>query len=454
MDSIHLPLVVDSNKQPLSVEKQIAVALVRLTGREIKIKAGELIGWPLTLVKNEKSGGYLIFDQTMSLMTKLQFTILQNYDRILNTIQGNKNESELLALLKSFKLHATKGYEEVTFRGLVYSDLTPILSTGSPQLPLTVIPKEASQFDLDTLIQDLNVREKIITDNITTIESVVSKVTTIVTILKGKRAEERKQIEDKYDQLLSAKNEELKQKVNETKKNLENELSSEAKKLYEKLADIEVLIGKGEIDKEAGFVTEKDVDALNTMKSKYISEVNSTLTSIKNKYKNEIRTLVNEIRLLNQQKQKELEGINIKIKELDELLQSVVNQLNTIKRTCEEELNKLKLAYKRAPYMDEKVDVIVPFLLVKDYADRVLAIGIQMYKYRKSFFGFFKKEPNEISEDLLNFNDFISVLISKYGQNISDNLRQLKAQVDKGFEELYDEGWNVRKRIEEYYVFL
>ncbi|BCU69291.1 hypothetical protein [Stygiolobus caldivivus] len=452
MESIYLPLAIDANKQPLNIEKQMAIALVRATGREVKIKSGQLIGWPLTLVKNEKNGGYIIFDQTMNITTKLQFTILQNYDRTLSTLQNSKNEAEILALLKSFKWHATKGYEEMTFRGLVNNDITPILSTGSPQLPVSILQKEASQFDLDTLLQDLNLREKAITDNILIIESVISKVTTIITILKGKRAEERKQIEDKYDQLISAKKEELKHKMLETKKKLESELSSESKRLYDKLADIEVLIAKTEIDKEAGLVSEKDLEALALTKVKYINEINSSITNIKNKYKNEVRNLASEINLLNQQKQKELEDINNKIIELDNLLQNVVNQLSSIKRACEEELNKLKGMYKRAPYLDEKVDVIVPFLLVKDFADRAIAIGTQVYKYKKSFFGFFKKEPHDIAENFMDLNEFVQILESKYSQNMADNLKQLKRDLDKGLEELYDEGWNVRRRIEEYYI--
>ena len=452
MDLIYLPLVVDENKQALNVEKQLAVALVRATGRDLKIKAAQVLGWPITLIKNEKNGGYLIFDQTLSLETKFHFTILQEYDKILTTLQNSKNESEILSLLKSFKWYLTKGVEEVSFRGLVDTDLTPLFLTGSPQIPLSLMQIEATQFDLDMLLQDLNSRENQILNNVSAIEEVISKVTTIVTILKGKRAEERKQIEDKYDQLISAKNEELKQKVVELKKQLEGELSNEAKKLYGKLAEIEVLIAKSELDKEAGFVTDKDVEALNVMKSKYINELNSSITSIKNKYKIEVQKIVNEINLLNQQKQKEIEVVNSKIAELDNILQSVTNQLNSVKNSCEQELNALRSVYKRAPYNNEKIDIVIPFLVVKDYTDRVFVVGPQVYKYKKSFIRFFRKEPYDISEDLLNLSNFASALSYKYSQTISDNLKQIRQLVEKGLEELYEDGWNIRRRVEEYYV--
>jgi hypothetical protein len=452
VNSIFIPLAIDENGQPLPVEKQIAVALVSGTGKDIRIKMAHLLGWPLTLIKYERSGGYIIFDQTLNLFTSLQFTVLQNYSIILNTLQNTKSDEELLKILRSFKWADIKGYEEVIFKGLVNIDLSRLFSTGSQQLPLSILPKEATQFDIDSLISDLNSKEENIQNNLNILDNVTSKISTIITILKGKRAEERKQIEDKYDQIISQKQNELQQKSVEVKKNLESELLQEAKKSYERVAEIENSLAKAEIDLEAGLITQKDLEALNITKSRYLQDVQQRLQSIKQKYKIEIKRIVDEINKIKQQKQVEVEAKNKEIGELDNLLNYILKQLNDLKGKLKAELENLKSVSKRAPFIEDKIDVILPFLVLRDSYDRFIVVPPSLYRNKRSLFGFFKRDPTDITSKIMDFSPFEKVIITTYTTTLNDNLLQLKAQVEKGLEDLYNDGWNVRRQLESYYI--
>ncbi|QIW24959.1 hypothetical protein EWF20_13025 [Sulfolobus sp. S-194] len=456
MDSVYLPLAVDNSYQPLPVEKQLAVALVKAAPKNIKIKKAILIGWPLLLVKHEKSGGYIIFDETLNIETKLEFIILQDYKRILDGLENNKNDSEILAILKSFRWKDIKGKEEEIFKGVIIDDISPILSYGSPELPLRILDKILTQVDIDSIITDINQRESLIKENINKINDVESKINTILTIIKGKRAEERKQIEDKYNSIIQEKNELLKKTLVTAKKNLESELLNEATKLYSKMIDIEVLIGKAELDYEANPSFQKDLENITTLRSRYLSEIQSKLSEIKNKYRIEIRNMVHEIESLTAQKQKELESIDVKIRELDELQKNILNQLENIKSICNNELERIRMFTKRAPFDKDTVEVILPFLLVVDIYNNTYIIPPQIYNNNKksTFFGFFRRDPSEISDNMkINLTSFMNIITTKY-VILEDNMRDphIKSLIEKGLEELYADGWGIRRSISEYYV--
>jgi len=456
VDSVYLPLAVDNSYQPLPVEKQLAVTLVKAAPKNVKIKKATLIGWPLLLVKHEKSGGYIIFDETLNIETKLEFIILQDYKRILDGLENNKNDSEILAILKSFRWKDIKGKEEEIFKGVIIDDISPILSYGSPELPLRILDKILTQVDIDSIITDINQRESLIKENINKINDVESKINTILTIIKGKRAEERKQIEDKYNSILQEKNEVLKKTLATAKKNLESELLNEATKLYSKMADIEVLIGKAELDYETNPSFQKDLENITTLRSRYLSEIQSKLSEIKNKYRIEIRNMVHEIESLTAQKQKELESIDVKIRELDELQKNILNQLENIKSICNNELERIRMFTKRAPFDKDSVEVILPFLLVVDINSNTYIIPPQIYNNNKksTFFGFFKRDPSEISDNMkINLTSFMNIIASKY-VTLEDNVKDphIKSLIEKGLEELYDDGWGIRRSISEYYV--
>lgn len=455
MNSIYLPLALDSNYQPLPVTKQLAIALVRATSKSVKIRKATLIGWPLLLVKHEKSGGFIIFDQTLAIETKLQFIILQDYRRVLDQLENNKNESEVLAILRSFRWKEVKGYEEEIFKGIIADDINTLFSYGSPELPLKILDKYLSQIDIESSINDINSRENTITENINRINEIEGKVNTVITIIKGKRAEERKQVEDKYNALIQERAEALKKQLSSSKKSLETELSSEASKLYSKMGDIEVMIGKMELDYEADNSFQRDLENMINMRSRYLNEIQSRLSEIKNKYKIEIRNIKRDLEALKIQKQKELDAIDLKIKELDELQKNIINQLEGIKQVCNNELERLRLFIKRAPFDKDRVEVILPLLVVVDINNSIRVIPPQIYNNKKSssFFGFLKKDPSEISTDInVNLSTFSNIILQKYA-NLEDNIRspQVAQIVEQGLRELYDDGWGLKKSIMEYY---
>jgi len=455
VSSVYLPLAVDSNYQPLSVSKQLAIALVKAAPKNTKIKKATLIGWPLLLVKHEKTGGYIIFDETLNIETKLQFIILQDYKKIIDQIENNKNESEVLAILKSYRWKEVKGREEEIFKGIIPDDINSLFSYGSQPLPLKILDKNLTSFDIENSINDINSRENTILENINKINEIEGKVNTVITIIKGKRAEERKQIEDKYNAMIQEKSETLKNQLATSKKSLETELGSEANKLYSKMSEIEVMIGKIELEYEADNSFQKDLENMLSVKSKYLNEIQSKVNEIKNKYKVEIRNIKNQLEALKIQKQRELDAIDAKIKELDSLQKYIIEQLEELKQICNNELEKLRLFVKRAPFDTEKVELIIPFLLVVDINNTTRVIQPQIYNSKKqsSFFGFFKKDASEISSDInVNLSTFYNIITQKYA-GFEDNLRtqQVSSIIEQGLNELYEDGWGVRRNLDEYY---
>ena len=454
MNSVYLPLAIDSNYQPLPVQKQIAIALAKAVPKNMKIKKATLIGWPLLLVKHEKSGGYIVFDETLNIETKLQFIILQDYKKIIDQIENNKNESEILAILKSYRWKEVKGREEEIFKGVLPDNIVSLFSYGSQPLPLKILDKNLTDFDIDSSINDINARENIILENINRINEIEGKINTVMTIIKGRRAEERKQIEDKYNLLIQQKSEELKNQLTTSKKNLEEELRNEANKLYLKMVEIEVMLGKMELEYEADNSFQKDLDNMLSLRSKYLNEIQGKLNEIKNKYKVEIRNIKNQLEALSIQKQKELDAIDTKIRELDNLQKSIIDQLEELKRICYGELEKIKSFIKRAPFDAEKIEVILPFLLVVDTNNNAKVIPPQIYNVKKhsSFFGFFKKDPSEISTDInVNLSTFSNIIMQKY-IGLEDNLKASQTTVEQGLNELYEDGWGVRRNLNEYYA--
>ena len=457
MNTLYLPLAVDSNYQPLSVSKQLAIALAKAVPKSSKIKKATLIGWPLLLVKYRKSEGYVVFDETLSIETKLQFTVLQDYEKIVKQLESTKNESEILAILKSYRWKEVRGKEEEIFKGAIPDDISPLFSytySGKP-LPLKILDKNITDFDIENIINNISSRESIILENINKINEIEEKINTIITILKGKKAEERKQIEDKYDSMIKEKTEELKNQVAISKKGLEDELRNEANKLYSKMPEIEVMVGEKELDFEADNMLQKELENALSIKSKYLNEIQEKLNEIKNKYKAEIRNIKNQLEELKLQKQRELNAIDARIKELNDLQKIIIDQLEELKQTCNNELEKLRLFIKKAPFDADKVEVILPFLLVVDTRNNVRVIQPQIYndKRRSSFFGLFKKDVSEISNDInVNLSAFSNIIMQKSAE-LKDNLKspQLSSLIEQGLNELYEDGWGVRKSLNEYY---
>jgi len=447
MKSINLSLVVDENLNPLPTYKQLAISIAKVAGKNNKISFASLIGWPLLAVKSE-GGGYYIFDETSKFSTSINSFILQDYDKIISMIEKTSDESQVLELMNSIRWDEVRGSSTIHFDFVMDQDFKNLLKLGSSQLPLQILDRKLKDIDVQFLISDIQGAANKIISEIDLIEKTKEKISEIIAIMKGKRVEKRRQIESDYDAKIMAKNEELKKIVNDEKTKVEEEIKQYSSQLYSKLPDIEVLIAKAELDKEAGFID--STSSVNSIKEKYLNEISEKLNEIKEKHKVEIRRLRGELNELNSMKQKDINKINEEIKKLDELQQLIISKLNNVENSEKAILDKLqKLPRFISILAEDKAEIIVP-LLVAQIDSRKVVLPPQIYKGgKKGFFGgIFKKDPSEISENV----EGGEIFVNNFDFAIQDNLRSYKDLIEKGLQELSEEGWNVRRSLDEYYM--
>ncbi|ARM74816.1 hypothetical protein [Acidianus manzaensis] len=442
MKSLYLSLATSDNFSPIDVNKQLAIAFVKGAGKDKVIKA-EIIGWPFLLVRNE-IGGYYIFDETRKLSSKIDSYVIQDYNKLLLSLDKMNSDDEKLNYLSSIRWEEFRGITSITLEGLVSEDLKDIFKIPPSSITIKTLPKVLSDIDVELALADLGKLEQQIKENIRIIDKIEEKIGTEINIIKGKRSEEKKNIEDKYDSEISSKESELKQVLSDAKKNLEGELKSQASQLYSKLADIEVIIGKAELEKEAELLD--SVNSANMIKTQYLSEINNKLSTIKEKYKADIRNIKSEINSLISNKKRELDTIDNEIKKLDNQRQEILSKLEKVKETQNQILNTIESIPKKLPYADEKLEVIIPFVIVYTSIGKSI-ISPQMYNgTKKSFLGIFRRDPLEIS----NLISGAEKLLPKI-DDVGEPLDNYKEMINQGLKELYDEGWNVKRSYEEYF---
>ncbi|MUM65668.1 hypothetical protein D1867_10535 [Acidianus infernus] len=447
MKSINLSLVVDENFNPLPTYKQLAISIAKVAGKNNKISLASLVGWPLLAVKSE-AGGYYIFDETGKFSTSINSLILQDYNKIISMIEKTSDESQVLELMNSIRWDEVRGSSTIHFDFVMDQEFKNLLKLGSSQLPLQILDRKLKDIDVQFLISDIQGAVNKIISEIDLIEKIKEKISEIIAIIKGKRVEKRRQIESEYDAKIMAKNEELKKVVNSEKTKVEEEIKQYSSQLYSKLPDIEVLIAKAELDKEAGFID--STSSVNSIKEKYLNEISEKLNEIKEKHKIEIRRLRSELNELNSMKQKDLNKINEEIKKLDELQQSIISKLNNVENSEKVILDKLqKLPKFISILVEDRAEIVVP-LLIAQIDSRKVILPPQIYKGgKKGFFGgIFRKDPSEISEDV----EGGEIFVNSFDLTVQDNLRNYKDLIEKGLQELYEEGWSVRRSLDEYYI--
>ncbi|WP_373469084.1 hypothetical protein [Acidianus infernus] len=268
MKSINLSLVVDENFNPLPTYKQLAISIAKVAGKNNKISLASLVGWPLLAVKSE-AGGYYIFDETGKFSTSINSLILQDYNKIISMIEKTSDESQVLELMNSIRWDEVRGSSTIHFDFVMDQEFKNLLKLGSSQLPLQILDRKLKDIDVQFLISDIQGAVNKIISEIDLIEKIKEKISEIIAIIKGKRVEKRRQIESEYDAKIMAKNEELKKVVNSEKTKVEEEIKQYSSQLYSKLPDIEVLIAKAELDKEAGFID--STSSVNSIKEKYLN---------------------------------------------------------------------------------------------------------------------------------------------------------------------------------------
>ncbi|MDT7901325.1 MAG: hypothetical protein RRE78_05430 [Acidianus sp.] len=447
MESINLSLVVDENLNPLPVYKQLAISIAKIGGKNNKISFASLVGWPLLAIKSEV-GGYYIFDETGKFSTSINSFILQDYNKIISIIQQTSDELQIFEILNSVRWDETRGSSILHFDFIMDQDFKNLLKLGISQLPLQVLERKLKDIDVQFIVSDIQGAANKIASEIDLIEKTKEKISEIIAIIKGKKVEKRRQIEGEYDAKIMAKNEELKKIVKDEKTKIEEEIKQYSSQLYSKLPDIEVLIAKAELDKEAGFID--STSSVSSIKVKYLNEISEKLNEIKEKHKVEIRRLRGELNELNSMKQKDINKINEEIKKLDELQQTIISKLNNVESSEKAILDKLQKLPKFISILaEDKAEIIVP-LLVAQIDSRKVVLPPQIYKGGKKGFlgGIFKKDPSEISENVEGGEIFVNSL----DITVQDNLRSYKDLIEKGLQELSEEGWNVRRSLDEYYM--
>ncbi len=382
MKSVYLPLVFSEDFLPLPRYKQLAVPLAKAGGKENRFTKIDVIGWPFLAYKLEKSGGYLIFDETLKLSTEIKTYIIQDYERISSILDNSKDENEILNYITSIKWGDTKGSSILSFRGIIEQNMQDIFKLGNSDIPARIIDKSLKEIDIELSISDIEKTMEKIKDDINNIERAEEKIKTTIEIIKGRKAEDKKRVEEEFNKKILEKSQILKENVGKVKKTIEEEVGNTSKQLYSKLSDIEVLIAKAEIDMEAGYV--ENVNSVYTVKNKYLSEINQKISEIKEKYKKEIHRIVEDINSLKIEKQTEINRINNKIQELDNIQNQAIMQLEQIKKEQLTSLDRLAKLPKFLSFMEDRVEVVVPFMVLEGN-NRIL-ISPQIYKGGKKAF--------------------------------------------------------------------
>ncbi|MEW9492067.1 MAG: hypothetical protein TQ35_0007710 [Candidatus Aramenus sulfurataquae] len=436
MKTIILPLVVDENGVPLPKEKQLAISLVRGTGKGYRAKVIDIVGWPF-LAYRIQDGGYVVFDETAQISTEVQLNILQDYDRILSVLDSLKEEKDILDYINSVNWGESKGFSSINLKGIVSQNMKDVFKYGASDIPLRVLDRKLKDVEVRLLLSDWEGTKEKVKANLAMIDRVLERIVTTLTIWKGKRAEEKKQIQEEYDKRIAEAKDRLEKEVVEVKKEVEGEVKSLSSQLYSKMADIEVLLAKAEIDYIAGHVP--NINSVASIKANYLNEISGKLDEVKAKYKQKIFSIVNEIESLNQAKQKALAEIDAKIKTIEEAEQRVRAQFNELKNREMATMEKLSSLSQYLSTVEEVVEFVVPFMIIDNSY-----LSIQTYKgVKKSLFGFLKKDPSEISTPInVNIRPNVTPV---------DTLRNYKDLVEDGLRQLYEEGWNVRRNLSDYY---
>ncbi|EWG06840.1 MAG: hypothetical protein ASUL_07709 [Candidatus Aramenus sulfurataquae] len=436
MKTIILPLVVDENGVPLPKEKQLAISLVRGTGKGYRAKVIDIVGWPF-LAYRIQDGGYVVFDETAQISTEVQLNILQDYDRILSVLDSLKEEKDILDYINSVNWGESKGFSSINLKGIVSQNMKDVFKYGASDIPLRVLDRKLKDVEVRLLLSDWEGTKEKVKANLAMIDRVLERIVTTLTIWKGKRAEEKKQIQEEYDKRIAEAKDRLEKEVVEVKKEVEGEVKSLSSQLYSKMADIEVLLAKAEIDYTAGHIP--NINSVASIKANYLNEISGKLDEVKAKYKQKIFSIVNEIESLNQAKQKALAEIDAKIKTIEEAEQRVRAQFNELKNREMATMEKLSSLSQYLSTVEEVVEFVVPFMIIDNSY-----LSIQTYKgVKKSLFGFLKKDPSEISTPInVNIRPNVTPV---------DTLRNYKDLVEDGLRQLYEEGWNVRRNLSDYY---
>lgn len=450
MKTIYSALTVDSNNSALSPERQLAVVVAKALSKKVRVTSMSLVGWPLLLLRVEETGAYLIFDESGTIETSINRGILQNYSLFLDKLSQLGSPEEFLGSMTSISWGELRGKENFRLKGLVEKDLTPLIKNVSLSLNLIPLDRRFTEERASLEMEEWKKIQQTVSAEIARIDEYVRRLVTISEMFIGKLAEERQRIEAKYRYEIDGERQKLEDLLKAKKPQAYEEVKKKLMEYAPKLAEIYGILSKTQLDAEAGLVSEKQIRAFVESKNRVIREIDTQINSLLESYRAEVRSYMERIRRLEEAEKRELEKVDERIQALRDGVERIRTELLSLKQSKEAELDQLASLGRRTIFADEKLEVIIPFLVVKDEYGMTQVLSPQRYSGRaRSLFGFGTKLENisvSIHEDISDMEARLSVV------NFPDNVRIVRGDLEKGLEWLESEGWKVRRIVEEYYI--
>lgn len=450
MKTVYSALAVDSNNSALSPERQLAVVVAKALSKKVRVTSMSLVGWPLLLLRVEETGAYLIFDESGTIETSINRGILQNHSLFLDKLSQLGSPEEFLGSMTSISWGELRGKENFRLKGLVEKDLTPLIKNVSLSLNLIPLDRRFTEERASLEMEEWKKIQQTVSAEIARIDEYVRRLVTISEIFIGKLAEERQRIEAKYSYEIDGERQKLEDLLKAKKPQAYEEVKKKLMEYAPKLAEIYGILSKTQLDAEAGLVSEKQIRVFVESKNRVIREIDTQINSLLESYRAEVRSYMERIRRLEEAEKRELEKVDERIQALRDGVERIRTELLSLKQSKEAELDQLASLGRRTIFADEKLEVIIPFLVVKDEYGMTQVLSPQRYSGRaRSLLGFGTKLENisvSIHEDISDMEARLSVV------NFPDNVRIVRGDLEKGLEWLESEGWKVRRIVEEYYI--
>ena len=448
MKTVQVALVVDPNGSPLSPEKQLAVALSKALSKRTRVNSITLIGWPILLMRMEDSGGYLLFDETGRIDTMFNRTVLGDYEHYLNSFSKITSADEFVNLVRKIPWTEPRGKESVRLKGVISDDITTLLKNPSMSLPVYILERKITEDVASLEVEEWKRLQDIVNSELNKIDEYVKSFLAISDTFIGRIAEERRRIESLYDQEIEKTRAELEQLLKQRKPIAYEEVKKKVSEFAPKLSEIYGVIAKTRLDVEGGSVSQKQISSLESVKDKLMKDLEAQVNQALEPYRAEIRVYREKIDSLVAKKNQELAQVDSKLEASRNIVNEVKSALESVKELKKRELNELSSLARRTIYIDEKLEVMLPFLVVKEEDGFTQVIYPLMYRGRnRSLLGFGSKLDNMYS--VIDEEKITSFSIPSV--DLRDNVRGLRQEIEKGIDWLDEEGWKVRKLFEDFY---
>lgn len=446
MKTIYSAIAIDQNKNPLSLDEQFALALIKAS-KKGKIKKASIIGWPFLAYKISDQG-YVFIDQTGKMSLNFSYSIIEDYSKIVEKISESTNEDEFLENLSRFSWNTIKGHSDINIQGISTIDISNNI-IASQDMDIQILPVSIDDYSSQMKIDDLNKLINNIKLDISNIDSSILKLNSISEKFIENLTKIKNETRQKYEVIIASEQQNLTGLLNTQRKAVYEEVKSKASEYSQKITELEALAAQGQIDFEAGRISNQEYEHLKSSKAETIKIMESEISKVTEKYAEPIRVQTRKIKDIEEQENSEISKIDSKISIIKDATNNVISKLNELKQTKLNELQKVNGIIKNVQFSDDKVQIILPFFIALDeYNDKVI-ISQQLYKGRNESLFKILSNVNNISQDLLNVDEFYKILIN---EDFEDNIKKLSNVINSGLEKISNDGWRIKKNLNEYYM--